>query len=79
MPVPELLPVPVLELVPVLLQPEPVLPVSVPVRMPEEPVLPELLHHYDPEICMLLIFYFNFVFLSIDRSNIFHNSLRPFE
>lgn len=30
--------------------------VSVPVRMPEEPVLPELLHHYDPEICMLLIF-----------------------
>ena len=55
-PVPELLPVPMLELVPVLLQPEPVLPVSVPVRMPEEPVLPELLHHYDQEICMLLIF-----------------------
>ena len=55
-PEPELLPVPVLELVPELLQPEPVLPVSVPVRMPEEPVLPELLHHYDPEICMLLIF-----------------------
>ena len=49
---------PVLEPVPVLvlLQLEPVLPVSVPVRMPEEPVLPELLHHYDPEICMLLIF-----------------------
>ena len=38
------------------LEPEPVLPVSVPVRMPEEPELPELLHHYDPEICKLLIF-----------------------
>ena len=58
---PELLPpepvlLPVLEPEPVLVQLEPVLPVSVPVRMPEEPVLPELLHHYDPEICKLLIF-----------------------
>ena len=38
------------------LLPEPVLPVSVPVRMLEEPELPVLLHHYDPEICKLLIF-----------------------
>ena len=43
-PEPELLPVPVLELVPVLLQPEPVLPVSVPVRMPEEPVPGKILN-----------------------------------
>jgi hypothetical protein len=53
---PELLPVPELEPVLLQLEPEPVLPVSVPVRMPEEPELPELLHHYDPEICKLLIF-----------------------
>ena len=39
---PELLPVPELEPVLLQLEPEPVLPVSVPVRMPEEPELPEL-------------------------------------